>query len=224
MFSCTSAESIHDGGARGCLCHRPEIQTLTRRINVDLTRRGFVAGAGASIASLGLPRRARGRVAAGAAAADRVREFSAVRRKIRRPARRASSARRGRSDQVRRCREPSGAGGRAYDRLRRPGRHAGPDRRALALRVRRAAGFEPVRRGCRVHLSGRQRRGRTHADARLHDGPRSRRSLLPAQTGDRRRHRVRPPHLSVRRNDHHHRRPRRLAPVAGYPEESQAGR
>jgi hypothetical protein len=59
MFSCTSAETIHDGGARGCLCHRPEIQTLTRRINADLSRRGFVAGAGASIAALGLPRRAR---------------------------------------------------------------------------------------------------------------------------------------------------------------------
>jgi imidazolonepropionase-like amidohydrolase len=59
MFSCTSSEPIDHGGARGCLCHRPEIQTLTRRINADLTRRGFVAGAGASIASLGLPRRAK---------------------------------------------------------------------------------------------------------------------------------------------------------------------
>jgi len=59
MFSCTSSEPIDHGGARGCLCHRPEIQTLTRRINADLTRRGFVAGAAASIASLGLPRRAK---------------------------------------------------------------------------------------------------------------------------------------------------------------------
>jgi imidazolonepropionase-like amidohydrolase len=59
MFSCTSSEPIDHGGARGCLCHRPEIQTLTRRINADLTRRGFVSGAGASIASLGLPRRAK---------------------------------------------------------------------------------------------------------------------------------------------------------------------
>ena len=59
MFSCTSAETIHDGGAGGCLCHRPEIQTLTRRINADLSRRGFVAGAGASLAALGLPRKAK---------------------------------------------------------------------------------------------------------------------------------------------------------------------
>ena len=35
MFSCTSAEAIDDGGARGCLCHRPEIQTLTRRIDAS---------------------------------------------------------------------------------------------------------------------------------------------------------------------------------------------
>src|ERR1700730_15789538 len=59
MFSCASAESIQDGGARGCLCHRPEIQTLTRRIDADLSRRGFVAGAGARIAPSGLPRLAR---------------------------------------------------------------------------------------------------------------------------------------------------------------------
>src|SRR3954466_8096408 len=59
MFSCTSAEPTGSAGGRGCLCHRPEIQTLTRRINSQLSRRGFVAGAGASIAALGAPRRAK---------------------------------------------------------------------------------------------------------------------------------------------------------------------
>src|SRR5271156_5566677 len=48
MFTCVPAESISEGGVRGCLCHRPEIQTLTRRIDAQLSRRGFVAGAGAS--------------------------------------------------------------------------------------------------------------------------------------------------------------------------------
>jgi hypothetical protein len=59
MFSCTSAEPAKSAGGGGCLCHQPEIQTLTRRINADLSRRGFVAGAGASIASLGLAHRAK---------------------------------------------------------------------------------------------------------------------------------------------------------------------
>ena len=43
-------------GHAGCLCHRPEIHSLTRRIGADLSRRGFVAGVGASVASLGLPK------------------------------------------------------------------------------------------------------------------------------------------------------------------------
>ncbi|HEY2537968.1 MAG TPA: amidohydrolase family protein [Stellaceae bacterium] len=42
-------------GHAGCLCHGPEIHSLTRRIGADLSRRGFVAGMAASIASLGLP-------------------------------------------------------------------------------------------------------------------------------------------------------------------------
>ena len=63
MFSCTLAEPTESAGGRGCLCHRPEIQTLTRRINTQLSRRGFVAGAGASIAALGVPRRAKAETA-----------------------------------------------------------------------------------------------------------------------------------------------------------------
>lgn len=52
MFSCTSADEI--AGHTGCLCHRPEIRALTRRIDADLTRRGFVAGMAASVAAMGL--------------------------------------------------------------------------------------------------------------------------------------------------------------------------
>ncbi|KAB0265107.1 metal-dependent hydrolase family protein [Microvirga brassicacearum] len=54
MFSCTSDDDVVSPGHAGCLCHRPEIQFLTNRINVDLSRRGFVAGMAASVASLGL--------------------------------------------------------------------------------------------------------------------------------------------------------------------------
>jgi Amidohydrolase family len=55
MFSCTSNEADLAGHA-GCRCHRPEVQALTRRIGADLSRRGFVAGVGVSVASLGLPK------------------------------------------------------------------------------------------------------------------------------------------------------------------------
>ncbi|HME23587.1 MAG TPA: amidohydrolase family protein, partial [Acetobacteraceae bacterium] len=63
MFSCTVAEPTGSAVGRVCLCHRPEIQTLTRRIGSQLSRRGFVAGAGASIAALGVPRRAKAETA-----------------------------------------------------------------------------------------------------------------------------------------------------------------
>jgi imidazolonepropionase-like amidohydrolase len=62
MFSCSSPESANSAGG-GCLCHRPEIQALARRIDANLSRRGFVAGAGASIAALGLPPRAKAKTA-----------------------------------------------------------------------------------------------------------------------------------------------------------------
>src|SRR4029077_475218 len=41
-------------GRPTCLCCQPQLQSAARRINRDLSRRGFVAGAGASLASLGL--------------------------------------------------------------------------------------------------------------------------------------------------------------------------
>src|SRR5271170_3831103 len=59
MFSCSSDDQPDTAASQGCLCCRGELQSLTRRINADLSRRGFVAGIGASIAALGLPRAAR---------------------------------------------------------------------------------------------------------------------------------------------------------------------
>ena len=46
MLSCTSNAAPV---LTGCLCHRPEFHSLTRRLGADLSRRGFVAGATASM-------------------------------------------------------------------------------------------------------------------------------------------------------------------------------
>ena len=56
MFSCTSDDTTTSANHVGCLCHGPEIRSLTRRIDADLSRRGFATGLAASIASLGLPK------------------------------------------------------------------------------------------------------------------------------------------------------------------------
>jgi imidazolonepropionase-like amidohydrolase len=56
LFSCSSGDQPETAGAQGCSCCRGELQSLTRRINADLSRRGFVAGLGASVAALGFPR------------------------------------------------------------------------------------------------------------------------------------------------------------------------
>ncbi len=58
MFSCASGDEPEDVGP-GCSCCRGELRFLTRRITADLSRRGFVAGIGASLAALGLPGAAR---------------------------------------------------------------------------------------------------------------------------------------------------------------------
>lgn len=58
MFSCTSLPEASSGSHAACLCHRPEIQAVTQRLHGDLSRRGFVAGMAASVASLGLLKRA----------------------------------------------------------------------------------------------------------------------------------------------------------------------
>ncbi|MBV9908121.1 MAG: amidohydrolase family protein [Hyphomicrobiales bacterium] len=59
MFSCSSGDQAEAAGSQGCACCGPELQYVTRRIDADLSRRGFVAGVGASLAALGLPRAAR---------------------------------------------------------------------------------------------------------------------------------------------------------------------
>ena len=56
MLSCTSSDTAFSGGHSGCLCHKPEIRSLTRRISADLSRRGFVAGMVASAGLFGLPK------------------------------------------------------------------------------------------------------------------------------------------------------------------------
>ena len=43
------------GGHLSCLCLRPELQAVSRRIGADLSRRGVVTGMAAAISSLGLP-------------------------------------------------------------------------------------------------------------------------------------------------------------------------
>jgi imidazolonepropionase-like amidohydrolase len=58
MFSCTADETADFNGNGGCVCCGPQVRSLTRRISSDLSRRGFVGGMGASLASLGFVRRA----------------------------------------------------------------------------------------------------------------------------------------------------------------------
>jgi imidazolonepropionase-like amidohydrolase len=58
MYSCMPDDDHQTSGASSCACCRPLIQSATRRINAGLSRRGFVAGMGASLAALGFLRRA----------------------------------------------------------------------------------------------------------------------------------------------------------------------
>lgn len=58
MFSCTSADQDGPSPSPTCLCCQPQLQSAAHRINRDLSRRGFIAGTGASLASLGLFRSA----------------------------------------------------------------------------------------------------------------------------------------------------------------------
>jgi hypothetical protein len=53
MFSC-STEALETPSAGGSLCHRPESQYLTRRMNAHVSRRGFMAGLATSAANLEL--------------------------------------------------------------------------------------------------------------------------------------------------------------------------
>src|SRR5579883_60621 len=61
MLSCTAADAAPQGHAGNCLCHRPEIQALNRRLGAGLSRRGFVSALAATLASPGLARAQDGR-------------------------------------------------------------------------------------------------------------------------------------------------------------------
>ena len=222
MFTCTSGDEPNSPGRQGCLCCRREIQAASRRIDAQLSRRGFVAGMGASLASLGFVRRAGAETGAGPRPPVAFTNFLLFDGK--------SSALRGglrllvegnliktiaagdltlpESVRVIDC------GGRVV----MPGlidAHWHTIFAALPVAA-------PVHGGPRLHLSRRQRRSRAHLDARLHNGPGPRRPVLPPQAGDRRRACVGPPDLSVGRDDHDHRRPWRPASPVRSAEESRA--
>src|SRR5664279_5773478 len=67
MFSCTSDDDATLAEHSGCPCHTPDIQRLTRRINLDVSRRSAVAGIAASIASLASPGRSHAQTPASSA-------------------------------------------------------------------------------------------------------------------------------------------------------------
>jgi imidazolonepropionase-like amidohydrolase len=54
MFSCAPTDRPDPSTSPACLCCLPQLRSAARRIDRDLSRRGFIAGAGASLASLGL--------------------------------------------------------------------------------------------------------------------------------------------------------------------------
>ncbi len=159
------------GDHLGCLCHRPEFQSLSRRIGAELSRRSLVAGMAAAISSLGLlgpprPRRPRQAIRPrppflpicgySTASPARCAKQSACSSTV------TGSKRSGR--------QPATSRWRASDRLRGQGSDAGPNRRALAFDLCGASAPDTHGRRCRLHLSCRERRGGAHADARLHDG------------------------------------------------------
>ncbi len=175
-----------------------------------------MAGIGASIAALGLPRAAQAPKRVRSDAADRLHQFSPVRREVQRLARGASprSSRAGGSRRSRRETQVAPEG-RAHDRLRRPRRHAGTDRRALALHVsprcRSRACFAADIGYIFLAASAEAERTLMRGFTTVRDlgGPSFR-----AQAGDRRGPCAGAAHLSVRRDDHHDRRPWRSASAA----------
>ncbi len=59
MRSCAPGDDRETSSVGGCACCRPLIHSVSRRISADLSRRGFVAGFSASLATLGLAPRAK---------------------------------------------------------------------------------------------------------------------------------------------------------------------
>ncbi len=54
MYSYASAGQVELSSSPTCPCCQPQLQLAARRINRELSRRGFMAGVGASLATLGL--------------------------------------------------------------------------------------------------------------------------------------------------------------------------
>jgi imidazolonepropionase-like amidohydrolase len=63
MLSCTPAESAEPIPHKGCGCCTPQVRSIARRIDREITRRGFVAGVGASLAAPGFAPRAKAQAA-----------------------------------------------------------------------------------------------------------------------------------------------------------------
>jgi imidazolonepropionase-like amidohydrolase len=72
MLSCTPADAMPREHGGSCLCHRPEIQALNRRLSAGLSRRGFVGVLAATLAS---PRLAQAQAAARSVLFRNVRVF-----------------------------------------------------------------------------------------------------------------------------------------------------
>src|SRR5262249_29786409 len=51
MLSCTSADASPPAHSGSCLCHRPEIDALNRRLSAGLSRRSVLGALGVSLAS-----------------------------------------------------------------------------------------------------------------------------------------------------------------------------
>jgi imidazolonepropionase-like amidohydrolase len=67
MYACTPADDSAEAAPHvGCGCCAPQVRSIARRIDRELSRRGFIAGVGASLASLGFSPRARAQAAEGA--------------------------------------------------------------------------------------------------------------------------------------------------------------
>src|SRR5262245_50217093 len=54
MLTCTPTNATPPGHSANCLCHRPEIDVLNRRLSAGLSRRGFVGALAVTLASSGL--------------------------------------------------------------------------------------------------------------------------------------------------------------------------
>ena len=202
MFSCDDAGEIASPKAHvGCACCSSALRSISIRIDRDMSRRGFIAGMGASLSALGFSPRA----AAQAANSLRPVVFS----NFLLFDGKASALRGG----LRLIVEEGRIKALGTKELSPPDGATVIDCRGRTLMPGLIdAHWHTIFAGIpvpallsgdvRLHHARRRRRGRAHPHARLHHRPRPRRPLVRAQTGDRRRPRRRSPHLPVGRDDH----------------------